>query len=551
MEYEDFELQIGPRSRNGLLVRVLRSPAGEGETLAHLPEDAGVPADVGGSLFRSVFTGQVAALFQRSLSRVEAPSCGLRIRLRINPRDRTVANLQSLPWELLYREDTEDFLALSRRTPVVRALDVPRPAALRPYEPPLRILAILARDPEGSPLSLEEELKELRKALERNPAIRLEVLDDPDTRTIRDALNRGGFHILHYMGHGVFEPESGEGALLFGSPEGRLPVTGRHLATKIKDFDALRLVVLNACETAIAHGEAPRGPFAGVAAALVLGGVPAVVAMQSAIGDAHAVAFTSAFYESLVAGVPVEEAVTEGRQAIHSLEPDESSWAIPVLFLRAAVGDLFAPTGTTEAASMPAPLPVTPPGRRMAAGRFSAAAIVLVVLGIATAGLVERWERQIRRPDAEVTTRLPGPAEPARSVKPAVKEAPVSNKESLRPSAPSPAPLFEITGNAPGGLRTALRQETESLSRALSGRTVQVTVESRSLAPFSEGGIPMVSCRILGNASLREGSASIDLGPVSGVGAQIDDHFACEEAARKLARSVVQKLAPYLQEGPK
>jgi hypothetical protein len=361
MDYENFELQIGPWSHDGLLVRVW-CPAGEGEVWVRLlrfasgPEPLaeigrylagetwrlpGSPAEIGSDIFRSVFTGPVAALFQKSLSRVEVPARGLRVRIRINPRDRTLASLHALPWELLYQEDTEDFLALSRGTPIVRALDVPRPAALRPYQPPLRILAILARDPESSPLSLEEELGQLQKALEGNPEIQLEILEDPDTRTIRNALDQGGFHILHYMGHGVFEPASGEGALLFGSPEGRLPVTGRHLATKVKDLDALRLVVLNACETAIVGGEAAQGPFAGVATALVLGGVPAVVAMQSSIRDAHSVAFTSAFYRRLAGGMPVEEAVTEGRQAIHSLEPDAASWAIPVLFLRSA-GDLFA-----------------------------------------------------------------------------------------------------------------------------------------------------------------------------------------------------------------
>jgi hypothetical protein len=40
----------------------------------------------------------------------------------------------------------------------------------------------------------------------------------------------------------------------------------------------------------------------------------------------------------------IEEAVTEGRQTILSQEPETASWAIPVLFLRAA-GDLFAQEG--------------------------------------------------------------------------------------------------------------------------------------------------------------------------------------------------------------
>jgi hypothetical protein len=250
MEYEDFELQVGPQLPEGLLVRV-RSPAGEGEAFVHLPRFAGeldqlegmarhlaggtpglpsAPAEVGGDLFQSVFIGQVSDLFYQSLSRVEASARGLRLRIRINLRDRTLAPLLDWPWELLYRKDTEEFLALSRGTPMVRALDVPRPAAVRRYRPPLRILAVLARDPESSPLRLEEELKQLRESLEQDPEIELETLEDPDPQTLRNALDQKGIHILHYMGHGAFEPASGEGALLLGGPEGRLPVTGRHLA---------------------------------------------------------------------------------------------------------------------------------------------------------------------------------------------------------------------------------------------------------------------------------------------------------------------------------
>src|ERR1700759_5198178 len=98
MDYEDFELQIGPQLDEGVLVRV-RSPAGDGEAVAHLPRFASdlkqlagkardvtggatalpsAPEEVGSELFRSVFIGPVSDLFQQSLSWVEAPVCGLR-----------------------------------------------------------------------------------------------------------------------------------------------------------------------------------------------------------------------------------------------------------------------------------------------------------------------------------------------------------------------------------------------------------------------------------------------------------------------------------------
>lgn len=442
MEYEDFELQIGPQLDAGLLVRV-RSPAGEGETKVHLPRFAGdpelltceasglphSPTTVGGDLFRSVFIGPVSDLFQQSLSRVEASARGLRLRVRINLRDRTLAPLLGLPWELLYRQDREEFLALSRGTPIVRALDVPRPAAVRAYRPPLRILAVLARDPRSSPLSLEEELKRLLEALEEDPEIRLETLEDPDPQTLRNVLDHKDIHILHYMGHGGFEPTSGEGVLLFGSPEGRLSVTGRHLATKVRDLDALRMIVLNACKTAVVAGEATQGPFAGVAAALVLGGLPAVVAMQSSILDDHSVAFTAAFYRKLARGMSVEEAVTEGRQAILSHEPEAASWAIPVLFLRTA-GSLF----TQERRPVAEPEALPPPPAWQGKRSFLAWIVFLGLLLVALGAGLLRWHPSFTQPKTDLRSEMPDPTPHPPPPQPTVSPTPIQGT-------PAPPPL--------------------------------------------------------------------------------------------------------------
>jgi hypothetical protein len=473
MEYQNFEMQIGPQLNEGLLVRV-QSPVGEGEAFVRLPRFAGdlehsegvvrhlgsgapelprAPAEVGSDLFQSVFIGQVSDLFQQSLSRTGASAQGLRLRIRINLRDRTLAPFLDWPWELLYRKDTEEFLALSRGTPIVRALDVPRPATVQVYRPPLRVLAVLARGPGSSPLHLEKELKQLQKSLEHDPEIQLETLEDPDSQTLRNTLDQKAFHILHYMGHGAFEPASGDGALLLGGPEGRLPVTGRHLATKLRDLETLRLVVLNACETAVVGGAAAKNPFAGVAAALVLGGIPAVVAMQASIRDVHAIAFTSAFYPRLARGMSVEEAVTEGRQAILSHEPDTASWAIPVLFLR-HTGDLFAQEPRAVAG-----LEVPPPRRGLTAWIFLLG-LLAVALG---AGLFDRLENGFRasltfptKTRSEESGPVRQPLPPQGSASPASSKDAKATAQPSRPRAEkSPAPVrwVRLTLAIPAGLQ--------------------------------------------------------------------------------------------------
>jgi hypothetical protein len=221
MEYEDFELQLGPRFDQDYLVRVLRSPAGQADgklTLSPAPQgpwaavgatrhlvpapegpapDPGqpglgtaapeTPAELGARLFRALFAQQIGNLLHQSLSRISEQR-GVRLRLRINPRDRSLAPLHGVPWELLYREDTEDFLALSRFTPVVRALDIPRPLPPEPRIPPLRVLVVASQDPTARRLKIEQELTELGGSLRRNRDVEVEVLPSPDSRTLRRAL---------------------------------------------------------------------------------------------------------------------------------------------------------------------------------------------------------------------------------------------------------------------------------------------------------------------------------------------------------------------------
>ncbi len=120
-------------------------------------------------------------------------------------------------------------------------------------------------------------------------------------------------------------------------------MTGKDLSTLFCGIDDLRLVVLNACDTARLPRRDGLDVFSGTAAALVLAGFPAVLAMQFPISDEAAIRFAEAFYAALAAGDPVEAALVEGRQAIFDLDRRRGGfeWATPVLYLRVQDGDLF------------------------------------------------------------------------------------------------------------------------------------------------------------------------------------------------------------------
>jgi len=102
---------------------------------------------------------------------------------------------------------------------------------------------------------------------------------------------------------------------------------------------AAAVVVLNACKSATVSTSLA---FMGIAPALIRAGIPAVIAMQYAIRDSSATAFSGALYRALADGAPLDAAVTEGRKAISAqITPDEADWGIPVLFMRSPDGVIW------------------------------------------------------------------------------------------------------------------------------------------------------------------------------------------------------------------
>jgi hypothetical protein len=384
MRFEDFVLHLDTSSRGGFRARVLKSPFGEGAVSFSLGDQSALrsrpPLDVGIELFQAVFQGQVRMLLDKCLGQLErSQDLGLRLKIKLDLGDEETAALADLPWELLCDGDNEDFLALSRQTSLVRYLDVPRSSQPIPFTAPLRILAVAASPRSLPALDLAEETRHL-KSLNQSSSVEVQFLDHASAGAVREALSGDTFNVLHFMGHGVFDRASGEGMLAFEGADGSPDlVSGKAFATKLKDLRSLGLVVLNACDTARARNQEGSNPFRGVATALVLRGVPGVVAMQRPISDRAAIAFSTAFYRRLASGDSIDEALTEARQAIHSAKPDTFEWSTPVLFLRMPEGNVFVaqPVGPPDVIAPPS-VPVSSKRGRMPKIAASAAGAALV-----------------------------------------------------------------------------------------------------------------------------------------------------------------------------
>ncbi len=376
MQFLDFFIQIETRhSDGGYQVRVI-APAGEGSGIFRLPSEVldfsnALPATdkeysgrcecrhlrslglhaaidpemIGGSLFDSLFTGEIGVLFQRSLGRTESDfEVGLRLHFGHNPEQSELESLESIPWELLYWRQRREFLAVCRLVSIARALPVPRSPRSAVLSGKIRVL-VVASQPRGLPeLKLEEEIENLCEAIGRTQQAEVVVLRNISFKALRRMSKTTEFQVLHFLGHGAFETQTGEGALFFEGKAGKpRSILARDFAELLDELPGLRLVVLNACETACMGPS--QDPFAGVASAIFMKGVPAVLAMRAPILDEAAVLFAECFYEQLACGDGVEAALTKARRALRTEGQDAPNhaslplWAIPALFLRIQAGD--------------------------------------------------------------------------------------------------------------------------------------------------------------------------------------------------------------------
>jgi formylglycine-generating enzyme required for sulfatase activity len=344
---EGYKARVRDPRRDAVALRDFRFPfqAGELENLSSLrttcrdirselsdPEQT--LQSLGARLFEAVFAGKIEVSWRRHLDRAGDEGKALRLRLRW-----TDAEVSEWPWEYLY-DSERGFLGHSPQTPIVRRY-LEMSTGSRPLRvlPPLPILVAVPQPPGWSPLDVAREWRELKGALqdlEKSGQVHLERLASPTLKGLQAKLMEP-FHVFHFIGHGSFDRERGEGSLLFEDENGQGdPVDARRLRIVLAHRQ-LRLVVLNACEGA--RGS-PANAFAGLAQRLIEGQVPAVVAMQFKISDAAAISFARHFYANLAKRLPVDVVVSETRNAMftdgHTVE-----WGSPVLYLRALDGRIF------------------------------------------------------------------------------------------------------------------------------------------------------------------------------------------------------------------
>jgi WD40 repeat protein len=389
MDVFDFEVEIGDPAGEGYPVAA-RAPAGEAAasmrlslTREELDYQIGVIKDAvqassaivrsrpstdeqpvrqfGRQLFDALIADDIRTLYVASAQRARDHGARLRLVLRIRAPE-----LARLPWEFLYDPGRQDYVGLS--LPLVRY-----PQVLAPRQPieaaaPLRILGMVARPGDQDALAAEDEKRRLHAALDglvRDGQVELAWVPGQAYGDLEDAMDRGPWHVFHFVGHGGYDPASDEGTIALAGEHGRTDAVGADdLSRLLSEHYTLRLVVLNACETG--RGSA-LDMFSSTAGALTHRGIPAVVAMQFPITDEAAIRFAQTFYQNIAKRLPVDTSVMRARRELRRAKKDTLEWGTPVLYLRAPDGRVFAagPAPADPAAAVSPPQETTaerPPG---------------------------------------------------------------------------------------------------------------------------------------------------------------------------------------------
>jgi tetratricopeptide (TPR) repeat protein len=319
------------------LAEIGRLTESDGRNLAPLQHTLGGTFfdlwQMGSALYEALFAEPaLRRLFETAKS---AARTSLRLRLVMDPDQPRISRLHAVPWELLFQRHEGEMASLGPRVSIVRTLMVSGRA--RPYEPrrALRVLALLSG---AQDLNLEEERRRLREVARTMGGLDIRIMEAVCLRqletTLEDAdANRRPFDVLHFAGHGEVSAGPTGGIIRLEPRDGApIEISGRGLATLLRSYPSIRVIVLNACRTGELPGE-DHDPFAGVAAALLQSGVPAVVAIRGSIRDEAAIRFSQTFFGELARGGALEAAISKARRALFVDSPGTLEWVKPVLFL--------------------------------------------------------------------------------------------------------------------------------------------------------------------------------------------------------------------------
>jgi CheY-like chemotaxis protein len=299
--------------------------------------------EVGQELYRLLFAQHTPVLngYHRALGRV-SKSQHLHLVLE------STRDLAGLPLEFLFSEEAGDYLALLH--PIIRKIRgvVTRRAPISPafIEQVIssgdKIRVLLVASNTKPPIDLIDEMSEqIAKLLAPVDWIELTHLRTKMATypAIRKRLQSCKYHIVHYVGHGLFLEDSPEqSCLIFWEDETQSeikPITGSQLRLLLQDSDT-HLFHLTCCEGAKAGDltDLLDDDYLGIADGIIQAGVPSVLGYRWPVPAVSAKEMALTFYRSMLRYGSPEMAVMEARKELAMRNKDDLTWASPIMIVQ-------------------------------------------------------------------------------------------------------------------------------------------------------------------------------------------------------------------------
>ncbi|MCY7352564.1 MAG: CHAT domain-containing protein, partial [Cytophagaceae bacterium] len=276
------------------------------------------------TLYQTFFSGDIGQVCRDFLDLLQAHKIKDLLLVISTEEER----IQNLPWEVVLPKfalsgdpnlPKNNFGIIRSREKTLDSFNLQGPIA---EAAPLKMLFIPAL-PENLPdrskmLEIEDEQRRIIEAVRKleatgnkQPKLVMEILDCANLEEIVEALRLRSHDIVHISGHGAFVDATKQGILYLEDEEGdELQMEGRELGLALRDFSSIKVVVLNACETAVG------GSQGSTAEQIAATGLPAVLAMRYSVTDQAARLFTETFYERLAYGDTLTKAMHDARQVL-------------------------------------------------------------------------------------------------------------------------------------------------------------------------------------------------------------------------------------------
>ncbi|GEM_PF-4487676 len=231
-----------------------------------------------------------------------------------------------LPWELLHTG--EDFLCM--RNPVARMPIMNRFPRRNEYRRAERLRFLFIANPAGDLPASEREVDLIMSRLQGVEATVWKGAEVTNLR-LHQAFRSGEYDVIHYSGHAFYNRETpNESGLVLADGSVFIADTIQRM------LRGRPLVFLNACESGREAAEEEitytGSEGEGLALSFILGGALGFIGTLWPIFDEGAAEFAVTFYEHLLGGEMIGEAMRQARLHTRQTRPNDVTWASFILY---------------------------------------------------------------------------------------------------------------------------------------------------------------------------------------------------------------------------